>query len=153
MVDDEDFEWLNQFKWHVSGNGYATNTRYIRGSGRRNQKSVNTYMHRMIMANPQGKKIDHIDGDGFNNQKSNLRVCSNAENSRNSSKSKSNTSGFKGVFLHDPKIRLAKPWRARLRFNRENYHLGFYTTKEEAARAYNEGALKYFGKYAKLNEL
>ena len=119
LVDDADFEWLNQWKWWVAGN-YVVRDQHIRMEGKKEIKK-RILIHRLIMGFPEGMKVDHEDGNPLNNQRYNLRICSNMENSRNSSKSKSNTSGYKGVFLHSPKQNLTKPWRARIKVDHKLY--------------------------------
>lgn len=93
--------------------------------------------------------IDHIDGNKLNNSFENLRECTNAQNAYNSKTPKSNTSGFKGVSLD----KRYNKWAAYIRFNYRRKGLGYFNTKEEAARAYNQAAIQYFGEFAKLNEL
>ena len=110
-----------------------------------------TRLHRLIMdVFSDDLVVDHIDGDGLNNLRSNLRTCSNAENSRNSRITLNSKSGFKGV--NCAKSNFSKlPWRARIKYNYKEIQLGTYATKEEAARAYDRKALELFGEFAKLN--
>ncbi len=79
LVDDEDFDYLNQWKWHYTGTGYAG--RKIYPNGRYDQKML--YLHRVIMQTPVGLDVDHIDHDRLNNQKSNLRNCTRTDNLKN----------------------------------------------------------------------
>lgn len=153
LVDDEDFNYLNQFRWHAvlkpNGVYYA-----CRGIWNRESKNGTTIsMHRTIMdiLNDKNITVDHIDHDGLNNQKSNLRLCTTKENSRHRRKSKRNTSGYIGVCSH--RANGYHYWRARIELNGKKICLGFYKNKEEAALAYNEGAKKYFGEFAYLNKI
>jgi len=89
LVDDSDYEELNRFKWHARKTVktfYAERTFTI-GNGKRK----NVFMHRYIMQTPKGFDTDHIDGNGLNNQRSNLRVCTRSENLRNQGKKPNNT--------------------------------------------------------------
>lgn len=142
LVDDEDFERINQFKWYY-GEGYAI--REIQtGVGRKARKTIR--MHRMVTDTPEGMEVDHINHDKLDNRKTNLRVCNRLANGKNKMMSKRNKSGYKGVHARYGR------WVAVIRFNWKLYHLGVFDTPEEAARAYNKAAVEYFGEYAYLNE-
>ena len=91
--------------------------------------------------------IDHINHNGLDNRRENLRICTNAENNRHRRKPKNNTSGYKGVCWDKSK----KKWRARIEKDNKNIHIGYYNILEEAARAYDAKAKELFGKYAQLN--
>jgi len=144
LVDDEDYPYLSQFKWcaKVEKYGYVS---AVRKAKMVSGKSRLLYMHRVIMDAPLGIDVDHRDGCALNNQRFNLRVCSRMENARNRGKSKNNTSGFCGVSKH------GSGFQAMIGVNRKRIHLGTYPTPEEAAQAYDFGAIKYHGEFAKLN--
>lgn len=144
LVDAEDFDYLNQWKWHTSYYGYANRRKHIK-STRKNQKFEMIKMHRLITGAKPGQYVDHINGDKLDNRKCNLRICTNAQNSANQQIRASNTSGYKGV------IRAGKKWAAQIKINYQQHYLGSYPTKEEAARVYNEKAKEAWGEYAKLN--
>ncbi len=140
IVDDEDEQLMQSLRWCVSKKNekfYVVN----RKSGK--------YLHDFLIKKEKGQRIDHIDGNPLNNKKSNLRACSHKENICNAGKKKNNTTGYKGVYLHKPSGR----WFAQLKHNYKTKKLGYYETKEDAARAYNRGALKYYGVFAFLNEV
>lgn len=143
-VDYEDFEFINQFNWCVRTN---------RGSHYYAVSKIGgkiIYMHRLIMNAKPGEAIDHIDGNGLNNTRINMRLATQGQNNMNSIRSQRNTSGFKGVsYCHD-KFR-NKPWRALIRFSKRLIHIGCFDTPEEAAIAYNKVALLYFGEFARIN--
>ena len=93
--------------------------------------------------------LDHIDGDTLNDHIENLQLCSHAENLRKQRMHKDNSSGYKGVTWH----KRDRKWRAQIRVDSKVKHLGYFDDKHDAARAYNEAARKYFGKFASLNTL
>lgn len=93
IVDDEWFDYLNQWKWHRSSSGYASRNEWING------ESVKILMHRVIMNPPESMYVDHANHDVLDNRQDNLRVCSPSQNHGNMLISKHNTSGYKGVRL------------------------------------------------------
>lgn len=141
LVDDTDYEWLNQWKWCAARSKkriYA-----IRKAGIFPfYKTVR--MHRVIMNAPDTMQVDHKDLDGLNNQRHNLRICTNIENARNRM-SRDKVTGFKGVQKHRRKF------RARIKVNGQTINLGFFFTPEDAARAYDQAAREYFGEFARTN--
>ena len=142
IVDDEDFEYLSQFKWCASKNG---NRYYAKRSIWENGRRFLLPMQNAIMGVPHGVIVDHIDQNGLNNTRHNLRVCTRAENNYNKGKQKNNTSGFKGV------SRDRRKWCAVIWMNRTRKHLGFFSTPEEAARAYDAAARELHGDFACTN--
>lgn len=95
--------------------------------------------------------IDHINGDGLDNRKQNLRICTKSENACNRGIDRDNTSGYKGVCYISNKTKRVKRWIAQIAINKKHICIGYFHTKEEAAIAYNEAATKYHGEFAKLN--
>ena len=142
-VDCENFLKFSQFKWYArrssSGKFYAVRAIYPKNK----QKIV--YMHRLVIKAPDGLEVDHINGDTLDNRKSNLRLCTNAENLRNQSKHRRNKSGFKGV------VRNGNNWQAKIRVNNKTIYLGTFKTPVEAAKKYDEYVIKYHGEFARLN--
>ncbi len=147
IVDDEDFDFLNQFNWQANKNG---NTFYVNRNFRiSNNKQGKIYMHRLILNAKKEYVIDHIDGDALNNQKNNLRICTHAENMRNSQIPINNTSGYKGVSYN----KRYKKWEAHISFNNKLLNLGSFIDPIDAARAYNAAAIKYHGEFAHINKI
>lgn len=148
LVDDEDYEWLMQWKWHYEDSevGYARSFEKVDG------RQVQFKMHQKIMEqcghNLTGFEVDHVDGNGLNNRKSNLRLATRIQNARNRKVNKNNTSGYKGVSLL-PHGR----WISYITHQKRRITIGLYDTREEAARAYNEVATILHGEFARLNNL
>lgn len=134
IVDDEDYEYLNQYKWFAHRNGrnvYAErNSTYIKG-----QKRKTIGMHTEIIK-PTNQEIDHINGNGLDNRRANLRVCEHKNNSKNRKLNINNTSGYKGVHKYQNK------WRAEIRNDGIRIYLGVFSTRQEAAEAYAAAAKK-----------
>lgn len=139
IVDDDMFDYLNQWKWHLSRFGYA-----VRKPG-----ASQIYMHRLIMGSTKGMATDHINRDKLDNRIENLRTCTTSENMMNRGKQTNNTSGYKGVFWSIP----AKRWRAQIVVMKKAIHLGLFDTPEEASTAYKKMAIKLHGEYANINNL
>lgn len=141
-VDDIDYAQLSQYNWSViikNGIEYAQS---------RTLGSL-VYAHTLIINPLEGRVVDHIDGDGLNCTRLNLRQATKSQNAANVGLKKNNTSGYKGVTWNK---RLGK-WTAQLMVNRINYNLGTFIEVTEAAAAYNLAAMRHFGEFAKLNEL
>lgn len=141
LVDDEDFESLNQFRWSVT---IRKNIRYAFRNVRINNKRTVILLHNQIL---NCKKIDHKDHDGLNNQKINLRKCTSVQNQMNQMKHIFFSSKFKGVSWFKPK----KKWRVTICLNKKQTHIGYFSNEIEAAKSYDEAAKKYFKEFAYLN--
>lgn len=141
IVDDEDFDRVSKYKWYCSYYGYA-----VRTVRQKNGKRGMIWLHKFVLKTKS--IVDHINGDPLDNRKSNLRKCSNRENTRNTKVRKNSQTGFKGVSWH----KQIKKYRAFIKVNYKQIHLGTFNCKIEAAKAYNKAAIKYHGDFAKLNE-
>ena len=141
LVDDADFEVLNQFKWYTMK---SKNTFYAVRNITVGDKLKTVYMHWEIMG---GKWVDHVKGNGLDNQRSNLRFCTQSENIGNSRKQKNTSSSFKGVYWD----KQAGKWRVQIIFNNHRTHLGLFTNEIEAAKSYNVKAIELFGEFANIN--
>lgn len=141
LVDDEDFERVNAIKWHAQPNHagivYASaNIRHTR-----------LKMHRFILGTHDGLQVDHIDGDGLNNRRSNLRECLTIHNNWNTRKWRNGKSQFKGAW-YDKRDEV---WRSGIMCNGKKLYLGTFHNELDAARAYDWAASKLFGQFARLN--
>jgi len=148
LVDDEDFEKLNNRKWSAKFDNH-TNKFYAYGhlDKKNNYKSI--LMHRFIMGFPTNKQIDHINKDTLDNRKINLRIVTNAQNQANRWKNKKCSSKYKGV-IYLSKI---NKWYSRICFAKKSYNIGIFNSEEEAGLAYNKKAKELFGEYACLNKI
>jgi hypothetical protein len=151
IIDDEDYEKvveaIGRRKWYVHNNGSTKD--YAMSGDRRNS------IHRVVMGNPKGMCVDHINGDPLDNRKQNLRICTKAQNSQNKKLRCDSASGFKGVYKHSG--RLKKPWHAYIGDTSTAYpkkrhiNLGYHSTAEEAAMVYDAKAKELHGEFAYLN--
>jgi len=147
FVDDEDYDHLMQWKWHVD-KGYAKRAHHFKDlNGRWRKKGI--FMHRVIMNTPEGIHTDHIDRDRLNNCKFNLRFCTISENNRNRKTQINNKSGYKGVCWKQGK----KKWVAKIKVGANEFHIGSFDCPKEAAKAYNEAAVEHHGEFAYLNSI
>lgn len=145
IVDDEDYERVSQYRWRATGRNYKGRRclypfSYVHSFG------YTVAMHRVIMPAPKGFITDHINGDRFDNRRSNLRVCSKAENCQNRKRSITNSDNkYKGVHKHGRK------YLARIMAHGEKMDLGSYQNEILAAAVYDEAAIKYHGQFARTN--
>jgi hypothetical protein len=137
VVDDDDYDLLSKSRWTRLNNHSVSYAMLLKASG--------ISMHRIIMGLKKGdtRQVDHIDGDGLNNRKSNLRVVTRRENSLNRKLNKNNTSGHRGVEWDDRN----NTWRARITVNNRQIQLGRFENKQDAVTAYEAAADKYFGEF------
>lgn len=146
LVDDEDYEYLMQWKWsaHSSKHGYA-----MRGEHIGNRKYEYFLMHRVLIEAKKGECVDHINGDTRDNRKENLRIATKQQNSMNVGLRSNNTSGYKGVTFDNRRNK----WVAAIKKDYKSKFLGYFENKDDAAMAYNEAALKFHGEFANLNKI
>lgn len=143
LVDEADFALVSSYSWRAVPR--ADRKGYYAVSGR-------VFMHRAIMGFSEPgfpyQQTDHRDGNGLNNRRFNLRPATPSQNQANSNK-RIGRSVFKGVYWRKDRGK----WKAQIRVKTKRRHLGHFVTERDAAQAYNEAALKFFGAFAKLNDL
>lgn len=144
LVDDLDYEYLNQFSWHLIGKGYANRFYSV------NNRQFNMLMHIEVLLRHNVKIIgqtDHVDQNKINNQFNNLRITTQSNNRGNIGLFANNTTGFKGVYY----ISECNKYRSILTRNKLRCHLGYFDTPEKAAMAYDRVARRFFKEFAFLN--
>jgi len=147
LVDDENFDYLNQFTWcscGKKGKEYAFRMQWNKLTKEYNSIS----MHRLVMKAGTGEMVDHKNGFRLDNRKENLRFCTHSTNLMNSRKRLGCSSKNKGVYCD---VRRRKKWNAYINFNGKRIHLGCHTTETEAAIAHNKKAKELFGEFSLIN--
>lgn len=141
LVDDEDYDRVNEYKWQAYKNKKGNST-YAR-------VNYDLTMHRLILNLTSNDKVevDHIDMNGLNNQKSNLRIVNRSQNKCNATIQKNNKTGLKGVGYY----KRGGHYRARIKINGKETHLGFFDTAEEAGAAYDKASKEIHGVYGRVN--
>lgn len=155
LVDDDDYPVVSRYKWHAM---HCYEHLWYAATGH------NTYLHRFILNPPRGYTVDHINGNGLDCRKENMRICKLSDNVKNRHcyagqpikekgrrphrLNRNNRSGFLGV-CHHP---LSNKWRAQIIINGKYKHLGFFDVPQQAAEAYDQAALKHYGESARTNK-
>lgn len=144
-VDDEWYDYLMQWKWHVR-------TKHGIYAQRVENRNITISMHRVIMGVTDPKlHVDHIDHDSLNNQKSNLRICTPSQNQMNRKKNKNGSSPYRGVSIHIRKTYDKPKWIAIITSHKKRHYLGIFDTAEEAAREYDKYSKILNGEFANFN--
>jgi AP2 domain len=148
IVDDADFEWLNQWNWFAyKWVGKCRTIFYARRNGRKDGGSRKTVaMHSQLF--PEFGILDHKDGNGLNNRRSNLRPASIGQNNQNARKRIGCTSRFKGVTWFKSRSK----WMAQIFIKGHHKNLGYFSNQQSAAISYDAAAEKYFGEFALTNK-
>lgn len=145
IIDARDFALICNHKWYASKGG---NTQYaVTNIYREDRSRGRLALHRVLMDAPAGMDVDHIDGDGLNNRRSNLRLATRSQNIYNKPANRGGTSKFKGVHWN-PKL---NKWRASVTIKGVKTNIGCFVDEADAARAYDVKARELFGEYARLN--
>jgi len=140
IVDDDMFDYLNQWKWCASKSGELYCARaWIDGKMIR--------MHRLIMRAKPNQEIDHKNHNTLDNRIENLRFCTHAQNKHNSRPYKNGLCKYKGVHWY----KQTKKWEVKITLNRKKYHVGYFHSVVEAAKAYDKKARELFGEFAYCN--
>lgn len=147
LIDQGDLDTVLKFRWYAGHHGQGwraeSSSDYKRREGR------HLRMHRLILDAPPGMDVDHVNGNGLDNRRMNLRLASRSQNLANQRKQRDKTSSrYKGV-----SISRQGTWRARICVRGQKRWLGIFESEEEAALAYNRAASEYFGEFARLNEV
>ena len=151
LVDDEDLEKIKKYNWFINKTSRKRNPNllYFMTHTTINKKRQMLLLHRYIMGCALHDKqiVDHISRDTLDCRKSNMRICNRAENARNTTKTRANTSGYKGVSLE----RKTGKWNTFITYDKKHYNLGASLTKEKAAEKYDVAALLLHGEFACIN--
>ena len=148
IIDNEDYELISKHKWHIRPD---TNTFYAHGNDYTVSPKTTIQMHRLIMNCPKNMIVDHINHNGLDNRKVNLRVCSDSSNSKNRSSAKTANSKYLGVWYEPPRNGRKERYRSAIRVNGKLINLCSTRCEQEAAFKYNLAALKYHGEFANIN--
>jgi hypothetical protein len=141
IIDTEDYDRVSQYNWCAIEDDRCWYANTFKRDG------TPMAMHRLILGAPRGLLVDHIDHNGLNNRKSNLRLCTNAQNQQNRRPTRNGSSIYKGVDW----CNFHNKFRARITHNGKRIHLGYFEDEIAAARAYDKAAKQLFGKFAFLN--
>lgn len=147
LVDDNDFDWLNQYSWYANINKKKW---YAKSGFMLNGTTKNIKMHRFILGiSDPTIKIDHRDRNGLNNQRENLRIATNSQNCANKSKKENCSSVYTGVSWDKRKGK----WVAQIRQDMKRKHLGYFDKEKSAAVAYNKAAIRVHKEFANINKV
>jgi hypothetical protein len=148
LIDFDDLEKAREFTgtWTIFG---SNNSLYARATKKRNDKTIQLLLHRLLTNCETGKIVDHINHNTLDNRKKNLRVCTSSQNQSNRTSLIAKTSNYKGVYFDKER----RKWTAQITVNRKGIYLGRYLNEKKAAQRYNEAAIKYFGEFALINNL
>lgn len=145
IVDNNQYDLISKYRWNIDKNGYPRSRESRLKHPKR--KQIQVRMHQLILPKKEGYVIDHINGNIYDNRLKNLRYATNSQNMMNSKTNwNSNKLGIKGVRFKD------KKYEVHIWVNKKSIYLGRYSSLSDAKNCYNEHALKYFGKYARINK-
>lgn len=151
VIDASDVGLADKYNWHSKierrpdGSILAVYATSKVGIGGRKQRTIR--LHSIILTTPDGLRTDHIDGDGLNNRRENLRVATIAQNTHNQRRNIANTSGVKGVTWH----KKCGKWMARIKAQGIRHHLGFFDSLEDAAAAYSSASATFHGAFGRTD--
>ena len=142
IIDAADVPLVEVKNWYAS---VRLNTSYARSNVTNGTERSHVFIHNFLMGNSKGLFVDHIDGDGLNNRRCNMRFATHAQNMRNARIRCDSTTGFKGTNFH----KQSGKWMARIRVNDKSNYLGLFTSPEEAHAAYCAASEKYHGEFGR----
>ena len=146
LVDDEDYEELSRYHWQAKRRRHAT---YACRGARIDGRQTKINMHRQIMSAAADMEVDHVNHNGLDNQRSNLRLATRSQNMRNSRKRKGTSSRYKGVYWQKDR----SAWRAQAYLNGKLIYLGTFRDEDDAARAYNDWLAENAPKFGTFNDV
>lgn len=147
IVDDDMFDELNNHKWYCVPNKDNTNFYAVRNITVGIKKQKRIWMHRQIFGNVDAKDVDHINNNGLDNRKENLRQASRSQNNCNSFGHNNASSKYNGVCWD----KIHNKWRAQITIDKRCHYIGRFVSEESAAMAYDKAAVKSFGEFARTN--
>jgi hypothetical protein len=164
IVDDSDFDLVSKYRWTLEKGRTSFYALHTSGGywykGETIKRGVTFRMHQLILGikpknnGKRSQSIDHIDHDGLNNQRNNIRICTNSQNRANAKLQRTNNStGYKGVTKRTKTNGMTWRYISRIRVNDKLIQIGSFDTPEDAAKAYNHAAINYFGEFAYLNQV
>lgn len=137
IVDCDDYDAVVVSKWNYSSRGYA----------KAKYQGKTIHMHRLVMRATDRQHVDHANCNKLDNRKSNLRLCTKAQNAMNTGKSYGRSSRYKGVTYH----KATRTWQAQIKVGGKNIYLGVFLNEDDAGVAYNVAALQHFREFSRLN--
>lgn len=143
IVDDDDYDYIMQWKWHV--NDSSIHPYAMRNSITEDGKRHHIMMHRIINRTPDGFDTDHINGNGLDNRKINLRTATRSQNMMNRKPNKNCSSKFKGVYWHGQH----QKWASSISINKKRTHIGLFLNENDAAKAYEKRSILEFSNFHK----
>lgn len=154
VIDDADYDLVKNISWSriitMGKYPYAFGNIKVRG------KWKGIKLHRLLLKPKPNELVDHKNGDGLDNRRSNLRVCNKAQNGQNSKRPSNNTTGFKGIIFVKSRADCGtpcseRPWMAQIGHENKHITIGYFKTAKLAAQAYDKKAKELHGEFAKLN--
>lgn len=146
IFDLKYYEFIKDYSWHMSGN-YVESFWVDENQCQKNMKLHQAIIYLSGQEVPDDCEIDHKDNNPLNNLENNLRICKHSDNVKNRKNIMKHSSKYKGVSFY----KHTNKWRAKLRANHVDVFLGYFVNEDDAAKAYNIAAIKYFGEFARLN--